>query len=85
MHKTVLNPVSRPQPGAGGPTGTWRSQRPVVDHDKCNGCLFCWMFCPEGVVGRDDRAIDLDYCKGCGVCAVECPQHAITMVREEER
>ena len=85
MVEPVRYPVSQPLKGAGGPTGTWRTMRPVIDHEKCNGCLFCWMFCPEGVVGKDDRTIDYEFCKGCGVCAVECPKQAIVMVKEEER
>lgn len=78
-------PIARPVKGAGGQTGSWRTGKPVVDIEKCNGCLFCWIFCPEGVISREDRSIDYEYCKGCGICAVECPKNAITMVKEEEK
>lgn len=75
-------PLSIPIRGAGGLTGTWRSQRPVLDKETCKNCQLCWLFCPEAVISRNDLTIDLDYCKGCGVCAKECPVKAITMVKE---
>lgn len=68
-------------------TGTWRSQRPIVDFKKCNKCGICQRFCPEGCVLRNKEGFfepDLFYCKGCGICAAECPKAAITMVEEEE-
>lgn len=85
MHDASIFPVSTPQKGAGGPTGTWRTYRPVYDAEKCNGCLLCWIYCPEAVISREDRSIDYEYCKGCGICETECPKKAIVMVREEER
>ncbi|UNC91023.1 4Fe-4S binding protein [Candidatus Contubernalis alkaliaceticus] len=83
MDKKILQPVSYPTKGACGPTGTWRSQRPVYDAALCNGCLLCWLFCPEAAIAREDRLINYDYCKGCGICAVECTKNAIAMVKEE--
>jgi len=68
-------------------TGTWRSERPVVDFSKCIKCGLCYVFCPEGCIAeREDGyfTADLYYCKGCGICAEECPTDAITMVEEEE-
>jgi len=64
-------------------TGSWRTFRPEKDDTKCNKCLFCWYFCPEGCIIRKGEAltINLDYCKGCGICAHECPKEAIKMVR----
>ncbi len=65
-------------------TGSWRVMRPVLDIAKCRDCGMCWLYCPEGVIDRqNDYLIDYDYCKGCGVCAVECPVDAIEMVKEE--
>ena len=63
-----------------------RTEIPVFDHDKCIQCNFCWIFCPEGCITREEGIYEanLDYCKGCGVCAKECPRDAITMMREEE-
>jgi pyruvate ferredoxin oxidoreductase delta subunit len=78
-----MYPLSWPVRGAGGETGTWRTRRPVLLPEKCTGCLLCWLYCPEGVIAKADRAIDLNYCKGCGICARECPVHAIEMVKED--
>lgn len=67
-------------------TGTWRTFRPVTDHEKCIRCALCWVYCPEGAVRQvEDGAYeaDLRYCKGCGICAAECPVKAIEMVKEE--
>ncbi len=68
-------------------TGTWRSQRPTYEFNKCIKCGICYIFCPEGCVSqREDKyfTADLYYCKGCGICAKECPTRVITMVEEEE-
>lgn len=66
-------------------TGTWRSQRPIWDFEKCIRCAFCWMYCPDAAVNqRPDEFYEanLDYCKGCGICAEECPTEAIRMIEE---
>ena len=78
----------------------WRNKRPVVDAEKCTGCLQCYLYCPDGtVVRRADEpadeadaaqtagapiAIDYDFCKGCGVCASVCRFGALSMVSESE-
>ncbi len=81
--KSLKRAISEPHKGEAGKTGDWRSQTPVIDHNKCTGkdsCLYCWMYCPDGVITRDfPLEIDLEYCKGCGICAEECPVHAIEM------
>jgi pyruvate ferredoxin oxidoreductase delta subunit len=64
-------------------TGSWRTERPVLDAGRCTDCGLCWLFCPDGCIERDTWAVDLDYCKGCGVCATECKRGAIRMAREE--
>lgn len=68
-------------------TGGWRTFRPVLVADKCNGCWLCFVYCPDGVISmnKDDRpAIDYDHCKGCQICVHECPTHALVAEREQE-
>ena len=67
-------------------TGDWRSQRPVLDKEKCIKCGMCWIFCPDMAYSQDDDGYfiaDMEYCKGCGICVHECPKDAITLVPEE--
>lgn len=77
--------VSKPGSASEYHTGSWRSQRPVWDNEKCIKCGICYIFCPEGCVQQDEDGIfkaNLDYCKGCGICAHECWTRAITIVEE---
>jgi len=50
---------------------------------RCNACLNCYYFCPEGVISVDveqcTRTIDDAHCKGCGTCATACPRTAVEM------
>lgn len=76
----------------------WRNERPVFNPAKCNGCLKCYMHCPDGAVfkvandpalcpsNRTDTSIglDLDFCKGCGICAKSCSTGALSMIPEGE-
>ena len=67
-------------------TGSWRSQRPIRDEEKCTNCLICWIYCPDSAILVSDgeiKGIDLEHCKGCGICAKECPVDAIKMVSEK--
>jgi len=66
-------------------TGEWRSQRPVLDPEKCNRCGICWMYCPDNAVYAEGGSfkISYKYCKGCGICAKECPKGAILIEKEE--
>ncbi|WP_163337779.1 4Fe-4S binding protein [Desulfopila sp. IMCC35008] len=81
---------SKPGPGDGGNTGSWRVLRPIIDLEKCipvktgkKSCFTCWLYCPDCVVTKTiPPTIDLTYCKGCGICAEECPADAIEMVDE---
>jgi pyruvate ferredoxin oxidoreductase delta subunit len=82
--KETIVAASTPAAGEAGKTGDWRSQTPVIDHEKCSKkdtCLLCWLYCPDGVISSDfPLEIDLEFCKGCGICAEECPRKAIEMV-----
>ncbi|OFW57620.1 MAG: ferredoxin [Candidatus Solincola sediminis] len=77
-----VSTISVPSEGSVGLTGSWRIFKPVLNEERCNKCLFCWIYCPEGCITKDLK-INFDYCKGCGICAEECPAKAITMVKEE--
>ena len=63
----------------------WRNIRPVIDVEKCKGCLQCYLYCPDGVIYKNNGkvAVDYDFCKGCGICKKICRFSAITM--EEEK
>lgn len=63
----------------------WRNHRPVINKDKCVGCLQCYLHCPDGVIFKKDGkvAIDYDFCKGCGICKRVCHVNAIEMEVEK--
>ncbi len=65
-------------------TGEWRTERPIVDTQICNGCGICFIYCPPQcmVDDGDYYKANLEFCKGCGVCAKECPKDAINMRAE---
>jgi len=68
-------------------TGGWRSQVPVIETEKCDGCMLCYFYCPDAsIVVENGKAVgfDLEHCKGCGICARECPTDAISMEIEEK-
>jgi len=69
-------------------TGDWRTERPILDKEKCTKCALCWLYCPDAAIKPAEEGYyvaDLDYCKGCGICANICPVGAITMTEEEEK
>ncbi|PYG89452.1 pyruvate ferredoxin oxidoreductase delta subunit/pyruvate ferredoxin oxidoreductase gamma subunit [Ruminiclostridium sufflavum DSM 19573] len=63
----------------------WRNVRPVIELDKCTGCLQCYLHCPDGVIFKDKGkvAVDYDFCKGCGICKKICKYAAIRMEAEK--
>ena len=84
----VGNIVTEPGSASFRKTGDWRSERPILDKEKCNKCGLCWLYCPEPALKllKDGYyEIDLFYCKGCGICAKVCNREAITMIEEEEK
>ena len=67
-------------------TGSWRTEKPIVDKAKCTGDAICWLYCPDNAIKvvNGKAVVDYDFCKGCGLCAIECPAKAIKMVKEEK-
>jgi 2-oxoacid:acceptor oxidoreductase delta subunit (pyruvate/2-ketoisovalerate family) len=67
-----------------GSRADWRTLRPIVDAEKCTGCLLCWVYCPDNCIEMVNKisVIDYTYCKGCGICVEECPVDAIEMKSE---
>jgi len=74
-------------------TGSWRSERPVWNKEKCINCLLCWISCPDNsiriVLGENKittvAGINYSHCKGCGICAKECPHKIKAIVMEQEK
>jgi pyruvate ferredoxin oxidoreductase gamma subunit len=84
-HPLHFAAVTAPRSSLAYRTGTWRYSRPVFDPEKCSGCGFCEMYCPDTCIIVENKKYyaDYEYCKGCGICAHECPEEAILMVPEE--
>ena len=79
-------PVTEPGSARNNKTGSWRSERPVWNHEHCIQCGVCDLFCPEACVKPNAEGYyeaNLDYCKGCGICTMECPTQCIHMEQEE--
>ncbi len=69
--------------------GSWRSSRPVVEIDKCTGCLQCYLYCPDGAISKLDTGekrpkvlVEYDFCKGCGICVKMCRFNCLKMEEE---
>ncbi|MDE5620723.1 MAG: 4Fe-4S binding protein [Ruminococcus sp.] len=62
----------------------WRSIKPVLNTEKCIGCMQCYLYCPDGVISIENKkaVIDYDFCKGCGICNKICKLRAIEMEAE---
>ena len=61
--------------------------KPIMDHESCNSCGICHLFCPSSCIATNEETdsleIDYDFCIGCGICAAVCPKGAIEMIIEE--
>ena len=69
-------------------TGSWKTQRPIVDKKRCINCMLCVIYCPENCIPAKNGVrleTDLSYCKGCGICAKVCPVKCIKMEQEERK
>jgi pyruvate ferredoxin oxidoreductase delta subunit len=80
----ILSYTSMTRKFATRETGSWRTERPVIDLEICLGCNQCLAYCPEGVITieKEKPMVDYLFCKGCGICAYECPNTAIGMITE---
>ena len=64
------------------PSGGWIPWAPVIDYDRCTGCMQCLSFCLFGVYAADaDSRVEArnpQQCKtSCPACARVCPEAAI--------
>jgi 2-oxoacid:acceptor oxidoreductase delta subunit (pyruvate/2-ketoisovalerate family) len=97
MFKPKLKTFNKPKNISDLPNGTyfeaghlvsknagWRTKRPVIDTEKCIGCLQCYLYCPDGVIEKAGNKVNVDYdfCKGCGICVKICKTDAIKMEAE---
>jgi len=55
------------------------SEKPVIDHEKCDGCGLCAQHCKFGAIKmvKDRPVINQFLCEGCGVCEQICSRGAI--------
>jgi pyruvate ferredoxin oxidoreductase delta subunit len=74
-------------------TGSWRSEKPVWNKEKCINCLVCWISCPDDsikiILGENGITtvvgVNYNHCKGCGICAKECPPKVKAITMEQEK
>lgn len=67
---------------AATPADGWSAWAPVIDYDRCTGCMQCLSFCLFGVYGVDGESrIEVrnpEQCKtNCPACSRVCPEAAI--------
>ena len=54
--------------------------KPIINKEKCNGCLTCIEVCPVDVFSKDGKKAKVEKpedCIGCRACEVQCPKSAI--------
>ena len=78
MKVTFGGIIKEPGSSVSNKTGSWRTQRPKRDAEKCTHCMLCWQYCPDNAINEKIET-DYDYCKGCGICANICPVKCIAM------
>lgn len=73
------------KPGLTSVNSGFRTEKPVCDRTKCNGCNLCYLYCPDGAIVKDGKGIkfDLDFCKGCRICKKNCKKGAISFEVEK--
>lgn len=58
-----------------------RSQKIVIDADKCAACLTCYRECPHGAIRPNQAQHRMDFldaaCWQCGICTAVCPGRAL--------
>ncbi len=59
-----------------------KNHLPVIDRDKCVGCMMCAEVCPTTAIwgdfdNRQEAVIDKSACIGCGICKKQCQFDAI--------
>lgn len=94
LRSPVYDPPTRGTAGiTAGPNASirsmsgWRTFRPVLRPDLCNGCWLCFANCPEGAITikPDGKpAVYYPHCKGCLDCVEVCPTDAMTVEREPQ-
>lgn len=62
---------------------------PVIDMEKCVGCMMCAEACPTDAIwadyeNRKEAVIDKEGCIGCGLCKKNCPFDAIVGERRQK-
>jgi 2-oxoacid:acceptor oxidoreductase delta subunit (pyruvate/2-ketoisovalerate family) len=71
-------------------TGDWSALKPIIDLEKCTGCMDCFYYCPDSAIeiveieSKRKAVADFDYCKGCSLCAKHCKFDAIIMEEMKE-
>lgn len=66
---------------------TMKNHLPVIDREKCTGCMMCAEVCPTSSLwgdfdNRHIALIDRDLCIGCGICKKVCQFEAISGERK---
>lgn len=65
-------------------------KRQVIQHaERCKGCLYCSIACPEGAIsvssdvngkGYNIMVVDHDKCSTCGTCYTVCPDYVFEII-----